>query len=131
MSNEATEKAVDSLLEKAVSILLSSVLAILCVFLFWAEGILILNMIVSFRRKNRRIISNPILTVPTGLACALIPFIILNFDVVISNSLTFEIFKANVLSSTILSLPITGIISIIVYIIKENLYVKGNYNHEQ
>ena len=125
------EQTLDDFWNKSINIVLKSVLAVLCIFLFFAEGILILNMLVSFRRKERNFIYNPLIAISIGVACTLIPFLFLNFDIKLTNSLTLEIFKEHILSAVALSLPITGAVSVIVYIVKENLYMKGRKADEQ
>uniref|UniRef100_UPI004056DDBA hypothetical protein n=1 Tax=Acetatifactor sp. TaxID=1872090 RepID=UPI004056DDBA len=110
---------------KILDIVLSSMLLLTIVVFLWAQGILILNVLVSFRREKRTHIYNPLLAISTGLGIGLIPFVFTHWTELLAASVTLDTLADGILSSVILTIPVTAIISIIAYIVKETLYMRG------
>lgn len=120
----------EEFLKGVVSLLLKSPLAILCVLMCYAQGVLLLNVIVSFKRKDRKNVYQPLLAIPIGFVFSIIVLVWRNFDLIRSGDFLFETFLNQIFVDEIIAFAIIGAASTIIYVIKEILFMKDGGNNE-
>ncbi|MCH5212275.1 MAG: hypothetical protein J1G06_04610 [Oscillospiraceae bacterium] len=126
-----SDSAVVEIENKLVDAAINSALILICLFLAYIQGVWILNIIVSFKRKKRNFIFHPLLALSAGAVCSGICFTIQNLDLLMGKKITVDILASNILAAVILSLSITGFIGLIVYVLREYFYMKGIKEDEQ
>ena len=89
-----------------------------------------LNVIVSFKRKDRKNVYQPLLAIPIGFVFSIIVLVWRNFDLIRSGDFLFETFLNQIFVDEIIAFAIIGAASTIIYVIKEILFMKDGGNNE-